>query len=65
MGSGAGGMVVGGLIVLIGLLILLDNMGIITSMTSGAISRMLLVVLGVSKILESPDSPAGGMSGAE
>ena len=58
MGSGAGGMVVGGLIVLIGLLILLDNMGIIRFHDVWRYWPVLLIVLGVSKILES-DSPAG------
>jgi hypothetical protein len=57
-GHGAGGMVVGGLIVLIGLLILLDNMGIIRFHDVWRYWPVLLIVLGVSKILES-DAPAG------
>ncbi|HXA68667.1 MAG TPA: DUF5668 domain-containing protein [Bryobacteraceae bacterium] len=57
-GHGAGGIVVGGLIVLIGLLILLDNMGIIRFHDVWRYWPVLLIVLGVSKILES-HAPAG------
>jgi hypothetical protein len=57
-GSGAGGIIVGGLIVLIGLLILLDNMGIVRIHDVWRYWPVLLIVLGVSKILES-HSPAG------
>ena len=57
-GHGAGGMVIGALIVLIGLVILLDNMGIIRFHDVWRYWPVLLIVLGVSKILESR-SPAG------
>jgi predicted membrane protein len=57
-GHGAGGMVIGGLIVLIGLLILLDNMGIVRIHDVWRYWPVLLIVVGVSKILESR-SPAG------
>jgi predicted membrane protein len=51
--SGTGGMVVGGLIVIIGLLILLDNMGIVRIHDVWRYWPVLLIVFGVSKILES------------
>ena len=57
-GHGAGGMVIGALIVLIGLVILLDNMGIIRFHDVWRYWPVLLIVLGVSKILES-HAPAG------
>jgi hypothetical protein len=52
-GSGAGGMVVGALIVAIGLLILLDNMGIFRVHDVWHYWPVLLIVFGVSKILEA------------
>ena len=57
-GSGYGGMVVGALIVVIGLLILLDNMGIVRFHDVWRYWPVLLIVFGVSKILES-HAPAG------
>jgi predicted membrane protein len=56
--SGAGGIVIGALIVLIGLMILLDNMGIVRVHDVWRYWPVLLIVLGVSKILESR-APAG------
>jgi hypothetical protein len=57
-GSGAGGMVIGGLIVVIGLLILLDNMGIVQVHEVWRYWPVLLIVFGVSRILEA-HAPAG------
>ena len=57
-GSGVGGMVIGGLIVIIGLLILLDNMGIVRVHDVWRYWPVLLIVFGVSRILESR-APAG------
>jgi len=57
-GHGAGGMVIGGLIVLIGLLILLDNMGIVRFHDVWRYWPVLLIVVGIAKILESV-TPAG------
>ena len=56
--SGAGGIVLGGLIVIIGLFILLDNMGIIRLHDVWRYWPVLLIVFGVSRILES-HAPAG------
>ena len=57
-GHGGGGVVIGGLIVLIGLLILLDNMGIVRIHDVWRYWPVLLIVYGVSRILES-HAPAG------
>ena len=57
-GSGIGGMVVGGLIVLIGLMILLDNMGIVRIHDVWRYWPVLLIVVGVAKVVESR-APAG------
>jgi hypothetical protein len=57
-GSGAGGIVIGGLIVAIGLMILLDNMGIIRFHEVWRYWPVLLIVFGVSRILDS-HRPAG------
>jgi hypothetical protein len=57
-GTGLGGMVVGGVIVLIGLLILLDNMGIVRFHDVWRYWPVLLIVVGIAKILESV-TPAG------
>ena len=56
--SGGGGIVLGGLIVIIGLLILLDNMGIVRVHDIWRYWPVLLIVFGVSRILESR-APAG------
>ena len=56
--SGGGGIVLGGLIVIIGLLILLDNMGIVRVHDVWRYWPVLLIVFGVSRILES-HAPAG------
>ena len=56
--SGAGGVVIGSLIVIIGLLILLDNMNIIRVHDVWRYWPVLLIVLGVAKILEA-HRPAG------
>jgi hypothetical protein len=56
--SGAGGIVIGGLIVAVGLMILLDNMGIIRFHDVWRYWPVLLIVFGVSRILESR-APAG------
>jgi hypothetical protein len=56
--SGAGGMVIGALIVLIGLMILLDNMGIVRFHDVWRYWPVLMIVFGVSRILES-HAPAG------
>ncbi len=56
--SGAGGIVIGGLIVVIGLLILLDNMGIVRVHDVWRYWPVLLIVYGVSRVLES-HAPAG------
>ncbi len=57
-GTGMGGMVVGGVIVLIGLMILLDNMGIVRFHDIWRYWPVLLIVVGIAKILESV-TPAG------
>ena len=51
--SGAGGIVIGGLIVAVGLMILLDNMGIVRFHDVWRYWPVLLIVFGVSRILES------------
>ena len=56
--SGVGGMLIGGLIVIIGLLILLDNMGIVRLHDIWRYWPVLLIMLGVSKVVESR-SPSG------
>jgi len=56
--SGASGIVIGGLIVVIGLLILLDNMGIVQVHEIWHYWPVLLIGVGVAKVLESR-SPAG------
>ena len=56
--SGAGGILIGGLIVIIGLLILLDNMGIVRLHDVWRYWPVLLIVLGVAKVVES-HSPSG------
>ncbi len=56
--SGAGGIVIGSLIVVIGLLILLDNMNIIRVHDVWRYWPVLLIVFGVAKILEA-HRPAG------
>ena len=56
--SGGGGIVLGGLIVIIGLFILLDNMGIVRVHDVWRYWPVLLIVFGVSRILES-HAPAG------
>jgi cell wall-active antibiotic response 4TMS protein YvqF len=56
-GHGAGGMVIGGLIVIIGLMILLDNMGIVRFHDVWRYWPVLLIVVGVAKILESVTPP--------
>src|ERR1700730_2449208 len=56
--SGGGGIVLGGLIVAVGLLILLDNMGIVRFHDIWEYWPVLLIVFGVSRILDS-HSPAG------
>jgi hypothetical protein len=56
--SGAGGIVIGGLIVAVGLMILLDNMGIVRFHDVWRYWPVLLIVFGVSRILES-HAPAG------
>ena len=56
--SGGGGIVLGGLIVIIGLFILLDNMGIVRVHDVWRYWPVLLIVFGVSRILESR-APAG------
>ncbi len=55
---GTGGIVIGGLIVLIGLMILLDNLGIIRVHDVWRYWPVLLIVYGVSRVLDS-HSPAG------
>src|SRR5207302_1753671 len=49
----AGGIVIGGLIVAVGLMILLDNMGIVRFHDVWRYWPVLLIVFGVSRILES------------
>ena len=56
--SGAGGIVIGGLIVAIGLMLLLDNMGIVRFHDVWRYWPVLLIVFGVSRVLES-HRPAG------
>jgi predicted membrane protein len=56
--SGAGGIVIGGLIVAVGLMILLDNMGIVRFHDVWRYWPVLLIVFGVFRILES-HAPAG------
>src|ERR1700676_587498 len=56
--SGAGGIVIGALIVAVGLMILLDNMGIVRFHDVWRYWPVLLIVFGVSRILESR-APAG------
>ena len=51
--SGAGGIVIGALIVAVGLMILLDNMGIVRFHDVWRYWPVLLIVFGVSRILES------------
>jgi predicted membrane protein len=57
-GTGMGGMVIGGVIVIIGLVILLDNMGIVRFHDIWRYWPVLLIVVGIAKILESV-TPAG------
>lgn len=50
--SGGGGIVIGGLIVVIGLMLLLDNMGIVRFHDVWRYWPVLLIIYGVSRILE-------------
>ena len=65
--SGGGGLVVGGIIVVAGLVLLLDNMGIIRSHDIWRFWPLALVAVGLSRILESHRPAAlvwGGMIAA-